>query len=1686
MVDLLLSMMTVVITPRETYETYWQILRYRARTLAFYLDIIAALPLDLICLPFTVSMPAARRSQLITIFKLNKLTKAWVIYSRFRYFEDQLYIPLQLVRPVETIVYILMGAHINACLWYMDANIGYVLTDKPMKDKWLEEFMRLKIKEKSLDTSEVTMNSSAYILSLYWAAATMSTTGYGDIVALTTVEYCLSVLTMVLGLILFSYTLASYASLLTNRDKPKVQFQSIVFAMEQFMVENRLDKLLRERVLRYMDVQWNAYDGLVMPGMPSLMHDLPEALQQDLAADGIVKLLDNVPLFQGTDVNFRQELSSRCSRYLFPPNELVLYSGDLGRDMYIIIRGYCESYLGKRQKSLGLMGPGEYFGEAGMLFGLPRPAHVVTRTHCCLLAIPHGEFQRILKKFPTVNMEIRDVQENDAILRTVKLNHARVWRLSKDLPPSDDPLFRMDQPQSFTKFPEACGCEIEYRRPFAELGGFGALLNRLLMSRTVRPDGRAAIRLECFRIAIIVLVVLVTPVQITFAWKNFSIYAIGILFDIVAMVFMYLRLHWAYYDKTSTLITHPVATAQNYLASAFLLDLAGCFPFDLIAMLVFQDNISANLHLIVLFRANRMLQIYEIWWALYHWERRIVFRSGLFKAMKYFWHFVTYIHIVTCAWAYMACPSWLSEDLAEEQDSVKGIEGRFREYYEYNKTQFTESHKNCRTYSWYSTSQFATQSNSSLDLYIVSMLYTLEMVASVGYGDMTPQSRSEFILSIVLMLHGVMFFGFVIASVTASFVNADMTRANFSERVKELAEQMRYEVVPEVLQRKVLKHVEYEFFRSQGMDAHALFANLPPSIRGDVAIVLFETLISSVPIFKTIDRSFHRMLAMCLKEAFFLEGETVLFVGDMGEEMFFIHRGICDIVDADGKTVKSLGPGRFFGEVSVMFSIPRTVTIKARTNADLFILTKNDLQDVLENYPDIRREIERIAIERLQTTGQRKMSKSEHLIREPRKTESGGRAKSLSSSGLMEARHGRKHKSHHRRSLVDQLTGALIPNNVSRDRHGGRAINHQTLEAEYKALLRSEEHEEQHKEQRRHSSHAQFKQLIKRIFSGHATAPDPDDGDEADEHPATHDSTEVADQPKTHSKPKTDSKHKVEETPSKLDDEKHEENRAKSDGKQIRKDDLQVDIKTKQKDDPKLESQPKVDGKFNKDDAENVKTDNSGRIRTSNEALERSGENTGKRNVSERDSSDLVLLVKKEPSSRESTPKLPPISSKHTSQSSVVKSSESTVRKRSSELSKPSSTLVPSIILSPSEDKSFNVTESLPIEETMGKPPKGEGKPDDSLSTDSTGVLSHTAADFQSAESPPHPDKTHNTLHDVDVDSQASMKESSTQVARVRSSTGRDSVQTFTEPSIASADVSNASIGSAQSSRPQFRPPDWLDACLRRVRQKFRKTVSSDFTINPKSRLLLFFNLLLAVLGATSIMILFYQMAFLDFSPTLNWSLLGISLVYTVNIFIRMHTAFYDNYGDLVYDQHTVKKKYIRQPTGLLIDVLSALPIGVLVLIHPDSPELLVAIHKVRFGQLARCYTVINFFRSWEGLLNAPVLLLRSLRDVGFLLLLLHIWACFWFMAACPAAECIKDSWVDMRQMVNSSNHEKYMNAVYFITATMTSTGYGEIHPNTMQEVIVCIGAIIVGKFAFGKSKRYALWRVMHVWCHAL
>ena len=98
-----------------------------------------------------------------------------------------------------------------------------------------------------------------YITSLYYAAATMTSTGYGEISAYTTLGRLLSLISMLIGLLIYGYVLAAMAALLANNDAPKVNFQGRLFAVRNFMLENSINQELRNRVINYLCVLWEKH-----------------------------------------------------------------------------------------------------------------------------------------------------------------------------------------------------------------------------------------------------------------------------------------------------------------------------------------------------------------------------------------------------------------------------------------------------------------------------------------------------------------------------------------------------------------------------------------------------------------------------------------------------------------------------------------------------------------------------------------------------------------------------------------------------------------------------------------------------------------------------------------------------------------------------------------------------------------------------------------------------------------------------------------------------------------------------------------------------------------------------------------------------------------------------------------------------------------------------------------------------------------------------------------------------------------------------------------------------------------------------------------------------------------------------------------------------------------------------------
>jgi CRP/FNR family cyclic AMP-dependent transcriptional regulator len=106
-------------------------------------------------------------------------------------------------------------------------------------------------------------------------------------------------------------------------------------------------------------------------------------------------------LFAGLDEQQLSVLASAIVRKSVGRNARIIGAGDPTDSLYIVISGRLKVLMSDeqgREVILSILGPGEFFGEMGLLDDSPRSASVVTLEACELLTISKTDFKRSLSE----------------------------------------------------------------------------------------------------------------------------------------------------------------------------------------------------------------------------------------------------------------------------------------------------------------------------------------------------------------------------------------------------------------------------------------------------------------------------------------------------------------------------------------------------------------------------------------------------------------------------------------------------------------------------------------------------------------------------------------------------------------------------------------------------------------------------------------------------------------------------------------------------------------------------------------------------------------------------------------------------------------------------------------------------------------------------------------------------------------------------------------------------------------------------------------------------------------------------------------------------------------------------------------------------------------------------------------
>ncbi|KAF1982522.1 RNI-like protein [Aulographum hederae CBS 113979] len=122
----------------------------------------------------------------------------------------------------------------------------------------------------------------------------------------------------------------------------------------------------------------------------------------------------------------------------------------------------------------------------------------------------------------------------------------------------------------------------------------------------------------------------------------------------------------------------------------------------------------------------------------------------------------------------------------------------------------------------------------------------------------------------------------------------------------------------------------------------------------------------SFPLFVDAPDSFLVAIGTHLRPQLYNPHDYILTEGDDAKAMYWVVRGAVKVTSRDGEsTFAHLKAGSFFGEIGILMDIPRTATVIAELKSMVVRLSKEELQKVLPDFPDIERAIREEAMERL-------------------------------------------------------------------------------------------------------------------------------------------------------------------------------------------------------------------------------------------------------------------------------------------------------------------------------------------------------------------------------------------------------------------------------------------------------------------------------------------------------------------------------------------------------------------------------------------------------------------------------------------------------------------------------------------------------------------------------------------------
>ncbi|XP_048056703.1 potassium voltage-gated channel subfamily H member 7 isoform X8 [Megalobrama amblycephala] len=378
-----------------------------------------------------------------------------------------------------------------------------------------------------------------------------------------------------------------------------------------------------------------------------------------------------------------------------------------------------------------------------------------------------------------------------------------------------------------------------------------------------------------------------------------------------------------YVNANEEVVSHPAKIAVHYFKGWFFIDMVAAIPFDL---LIFEAGSEETTTLIGLLKTARLLRLVRVARKLDRYSE-----YGAAVLMLLMCIFALIAHWLACIWyaignverPYLAHTIGWLDNLGMSIGKQYNVSDR-------------------------------SSGPSIRDKYVTALYFTFSSLTSVGFGNVSPNTNSEKIFSICVMLIGSLMYASIFGNVSAIIQRLYSGTARYHLQMLRVKEFIRFHQIPNPLRQRLEEYFQHAWTYTNGIDMNMeVLKGFPECLQADICLHLNTSLLQSCKAFRGATKGCLRALAMRFKTTHAPPGDTLVHCGDVLTALYFLARGSIEIL-RDDIVVAILGKNDIFGEMIHLYAKPgkANADVRALSYCDLHTIHREDLLEVLDMYPE--------------------------------------------------------------------------------------------------------------------------------------------------------------------------------------------------------------------------------------------------------------------------------------------------------------------------------------------------------------------------------------------------------------------------------------------------------------------------------------------------------------------------------------------------------------------------------------------------------------------------------------------------------------------------------------------------------------------------------------------------------------